>query len=71
MELRLLGPLLLAGLGSVVYWHWTELRGVGDLRPYAAVQFFPILTILPGQTDSSSTIRSRAIASHLELKRTS
>ena len=43
--LRLLGPLLLAGLGSVLYWHWTELGGAGDLRPYAAVQFFPILAI--------------------------
>jgi hypothetical protein len=43
--LSLLGPLLLAGLGSVLYWHWTELRGAGDLRPYAAVQFFPLLAI--------------------------
>jgi hypothetical protein len=43
--LSLLGPLLLAGLGSVFYWHWTELRGAGDLRPYAAVQFFPLLAI--------------------------
>jgi hypothetical protein len=43
--LRLLAPLLLAGLGSVLYWHWTELQGAGDLRPYAAVQFFPLLAI--------------------------
>jgi hypothetical protein len=43
--LWLLGPLLLAGLGSVLYWHWTELAGAGDLRPYAAVQFFPIVAI--------------------------
>jgi hypothetical protein len=43
--LRLLGPLLLAGLGSVLYWHWTELGGAGDLRPYAAVQFLPLLAI--------------------------
>jgi hypothetical protein len=43
--LRLLAPLLLAGLGSVLYWHWTELGGGGDLRPYAAVQFLPLLAI--------------------------
>jgi hypothetical protein len=43
--LRFLGPLLMAGLGSVLYWHWTELRGAGDLRLYAAVQFFPLLAI--------------------------
>lgn len=36
-----LGPLLLAGLTSVVWWHAT-----GDLRPYALVQFGP-LAILP------------------------
>jgi hypothetical protein len=43
--LWLLGPLLLAGLGSVLYWHWTELGGAGDLRPYAAVQFFPLVAV--------------------------
>ena len=41
----LLGPFLVAGLGSVLYWHWTELGGTGDLRPYVAVQFFPLLAI--------------------------
>ena len=35
----LLAPLVIAGVGSVVYWHWTELQGVGDLRPYGLVQF--------------------------------
>jgi len=43
--LWLLGPFLLAGLGSVLYWRWTELGGAGDLRPYAAVQFLPLLVI--------------------------
>lgn len=43
--LRLLGPLLLAGLASVLYWNWTELGGAGDLRPYAAVQFLPLVAI--------------------------
>ena len=45
LGLGLLGPLVAAGLGSVLYWHWTELAGAGDLRPYAAVQFFPFLAI--------------------------
>lgn len=43
--LALIAPLVLAGVASVLYWHWTELRGVGDLRPYAAVQFFPLVAI--------------------------
>jgi len=38
-------PLLLAGLSSVLYWWFTELNGVGDLRYYILVQFFPVLTI--------------------------
>jgi predicted membrane channel-forming protein YqfA (hemolysin III family) len=46
-----LGPLLLFGICSVVYWHFTELNGSGDLRPYALVQFFtlgalPLLALL-------------------------
>jgi hypothetical protein len=43
--LRLLGPLVALGAGSVAYWHWTEQRGIGDLRPYALVQFYPLLAI--------------------------
>lgn len=42
---RLLLPLLFAGISSVLYWQTTEARGVGDLRFYAVVQFFPLLTI--------------------------
>jgi len=38
-------PLLLAGVGSVLYWHWTELQGHGDLRWYGLVQFYPVLFI--------------------------
>ena len=39
-------PLLLAvGVGSVVYWDWTESLNRGDLRPYAFVQFYPMLAI--------------------------
>jgi len=42
---RLLAPLLMVGIGSVVYWILTEHRGMGDLRPYALVQFLPMLLI--------------------------
>lgn len=38
-------PLLVMGIGSVVYWYWTEVRGLGDLRPYALVQFLPLVLI--------------------------
>jgi len=41
----LLLPLILAGVLSVLYWHFSELQGVGDLRFYAFVQFFPMLVI--------------------------
>lgn len=41
----LLVPLLIVGFLSVEYWAWTESRGVGDLRPYALVQFLPLLMI--------------------------
>ena len=36
----LLWPLLLAGVASVLYWRSTD-----DLRPYALVQFLPVLLI--------------------------
>jgi hypothetical protein len=34
------------GVASLVYWSWSETIGSGDLRPYALVQFGPML-ILP------------------------
>ncbi|MEW5981939.1 MAG: alkaline phytoceramidase [Acidobacteriota bacterium] len=40
---RLFVPLLAAGAASVVYWHWSELRNAGDLRPYLVVQFGSLL----------------------------
>jgi hypothetical protein len=43
--LRLLGPLIVAGLASVLYWHRTESLGRGDLRPYYLVQFYPLLVL--------------------------
>jgi len=38
-------PLLLIGIASVEYWAWTETIGVGDLRPYAVVQFLPMMLL--------------------------
>jgi len=43
--LRLLVPLVLLGIGAVAYWHVTELQGRGDLRPYAFVQAYPMLSV--------------------------
>jgi len=40
-----LWPLVAFGLFSVVYWHFTETSGHGDLRFYALVQFLPMLLI--------------------------
>jgi hypothetical protein len=41
----LLGPLVLLGMASVIYWDWTERQGAGDLRPYLIVQFFPLAAL--------------------------
>lgn len=41
----LLFPLIVAGASSVVYWHFSETSGAGDLRYYALVQFFPMLVM--------------------------
>ena len=43
--MALLGPLVMAGLGSVLWWHGGEVRGHGDLRPYALVQFYPLVAV--------------------------
>ena len=37
--------LLLAGASSVFYWDYTESLGQGDLRPYALIQFLPLVLI--------------------------
>lgn len=44
--LAVLGPLLAVGVGSIIYWRAGEVRGAGDLRPYALVQFLPAVLIL-------------------------
>jgi len=41
----LLVPMIVAGVGSVIYWSWTESTGRGDLRPYLVVQFYPVILI--------------------------
>ncbi len=43
--LRLLPILLLVGFYSVYHWHITEQAGRGDLRPYALVQFLPMVLV--------------------------
>lgn len=43
---RLLLPLLCVGVSSVVQWHFSEERGTGDLRFYAAVQVYAIAVLL-------------------------
>ena len=42
---KLFIPLLLTGLFSVLYWHYSELYSHGDLRLYILVQFLPMLLI--------------------------
>lgn len=46
LGLWLLTPLLLIGMGSVLQWHLSEVRGAGDLRFYASVQAYSALVIL-------------------------
>jgi hypothetical protein len=41
----LLLPLVAVGVGSVLWWHYTETLGRGDLRLYYWVQFYPMLAI--------------------------
>jgi hypothetical protein len=43
---RLFGPLLVVGAASVVYWYWTELQHVGDLRLYLLVQFGSLILVV-------------------------
>jgi hypothetical protein len=56
---QLLWPLVIVGVATVAYWGWTEKHGVGDLRPYALVQFLPVLLMpllllwLPGNRQSA------------------
>ena len=47
------------GVLSLVYWQWTESMGQGDLRPYALVQFFPMIA------GTTAILLSRFKASYL------
>ncbi|HEY8388946.1 MAG TPA: ceramidase domain-containing protein [Parasegetibacter sp.] len=42
---RLLFPLIVIGIASVLYWYYTESIGRGDLRLYGLVQFYPMVAI--------------------------
>jgi hypothetical protein len=44
--LWLLPIFLSVGFGSVLQWYWSETKGAGDLRFYAAVQVYSVLVIL-------------------------
>ena len=33
------------GIASLIYWHWSEALGRGDLRFYAFVQFYPMIAL--------------------------
>jgi hypothetical protein len=46
LGLWLLPILVFVGLASVLQWYWSETRGAGDLRFYAAVQAYSALVIL-------------------------
>lgn len=60
--LSLLPVFLLVGLASVAYWHWSEISGRGDLRPYLLMQALPLLLVplllhlYPQQRDSDRDI---------------
>jgi hypothetical protein len=43
--IALLAPLLLFGIGSVMWWHFGDQRGEGDLRFYNLVKFYPLVFI--------------------------
>lgn len=45
LGLYALPALLIFGVLTIVYWHYSELAGHGDLRPYLLVQFYPMLAV--------------------------
>jgi len=44
--LALLGPMLLVGMASVVYWIATERMGAGNVLPYALLQGYAVFVLL-------------------------
>lgn len=73
----LLGPMVVLGIVSVVYWHMTELQDAGDLRFYFVVQFFPLLALpvlllafpprYTGTTDLAAMLACYVLAKILEI----
>jgi len=59
LGLWLLPILLIIGMGSVLQWDWSEMRGVGDLRFYAAVQAYSAMVILLALLFPARYTRSR------------
>ena len=45
MAIGTLLPFVVIGVSSVIYWYVSEKSGHGDLRPYALVQFLPMVII--------------------------
>lgn len=43
---RTLAPFVSVGIGSVLYWRWTDVAGRDDLRLYALVQFGSLALVL-------------------------
>lgn len=41
----LLPVCVVLGVVSLVYWDWSETNGIGDLRFYGLVQFYPLLAL--------------------------
>ena len=69
----LLAPLVLFGLGSVLWWAWGESAGHGDLRAYGLAQFFPALGIVvllwpPARGDADAAAVWRALACYAAAK---
>lgn len=42
---KLFASLLFLGSSAILYWHYSESIGKGDLRPYIVVQFLPLILI--------------------------
>ena len=59
LGLCLLPVLLIVGMASVFEWSWSESRGAGDLRFYAAVQAYSAMVILLALLFPARYTRSR------------
>ena len=55
---------VVAGTVSVLYWWVTEQQGQGDLRPYLAVQFLPMLLVPAALALRLAPTGERAVSGH-------